>query len=93
MFINISEHNRCEAIRDIYFTNMQARAVHMPAVRGRADCPVKNVYFTNCHFAQIARESIPGHEDGPTTERDDTLIPSFRHVENLVMQGTAFSVL
>ncbi len=93
VLINIYEHNLCAGIRNLYFNNMHARSVHLPAVRGRADCPVKNVYFTNCHFAQIARESIPGHELGPCADRDDTLIPSFRHVENLVMQDTAFTVL
>ena len=93
VFINISEHNRCEAVRDLYFTGLHARAAHMPCVNGRADCPVRNVYFTDCHFAQLRREDIPGFETAPQVDRDHTLQPYFRHVENLVLQGTAFGVL
>ena len=93
VFINISQHNRCEAVRDLYFSGIHARAVHMPCVNGRADSPVRNVHFTDCHFAQLRREDIPGHETAPFCERDHTLLPYFRHVENLRLENTAFSVL
>lgn len=93
VFIHINEHNRCEAIRNLYFTGVHARAAHMPCVNGRADCPVKNVYFTNCHFEQLRCEDIPGCETAPYSDRDHTLQPYFRHVENLVLQDTAFTVL
>ena len=93
VFINISEHNRCDAIRDLYFSGVHARSAHMPCVNGRADCPVRNVSFTDCHFAQLRREDIPGHETAPHVDRDHTLQPYFRHVENLSLRDTAFSVL
>ncbi|MBR3503546.1 MAG: right-handed parallel beta-helix repeat-containing protein [Clostridia bacterium] len=93
VFINISEHCRCEAIRDLYFTGVHARAAHMPCVNGRGGCPVKNVRFNGCTFAQLRREDIPGFETAPFCDRAHTLRPYFQHVENLSLENTAFSVL
>ena len=36
---------------------------------------------------------IPGSEDGPHIDRDYTLTPCFRHVDNLVLQNCVFGVL
>ena len=64
----------------------------MPTIIGREGCHVKNVYMTNCHFTQIAREDIPHCEDGAHCFRDHTLVPCFKHVDNLVLNNTVFSV-
>ena len=93
VFINISEHNRCEAVRELSFTGIRARAVHMPCVSGRADCPVQDVSFSGCRFTQLRPEDIPGHETAPRVNRDHTLVPWFRHVRGLTLQDTSFTVL
>ena len=94
VFIHICPRNRCQGIRNLYFSDIHSFSVHMPAVIGREGCPVKNVYFTNCHFTQIPRVSIPGQADGPyCQDRDFSLAPCFRAVENLTLQNTAFTVL
>ena len=94
VIIHICERNRCAGIRNIYFTGVHSFSVHMPAIIGRADCPVRHVCFTNCHFTQIDRASIPGHEGGPfCPDREFSLLPHFRRVEDLVLQDTSFTVL
>ena len=94
VLVRICERNRCAGIRSLYFTGLHSFSVRMPAILGREGCPVENVYFTNCHFTQIERGSIEGEEDGPHVAGSDySIAPCFRHVRNLVMQDTAFTVL
>ena len=93
IIIHICERNLCEDIRNIYFSQIHSFSVHMPTIIGREDCHVKNVYMTGCHFTQIRREDIPHCEDGSYCGRDETLTPVFRHVDNLVLSDTVFSVL
>jgi len=92
VFLYIAEHNRCEAIRNLYFSGIHAFSVHMPAIIGRESCPAKNIYFDNCHFRQISRESIPDEDVGPHIDREYTRIPCFRHTENLVLNNTVFHI-
>ena len=94
VFINIFSNNRCEGVRNLYFTGLNGTSVHMPAVIGREGCPIRNIYFTNCHFRQILRESIKGHELASfCADREYSMTPYFRHVDNLVLQDTAFTLL
>lgn len=92
IFIHIAERNLCEGIRNLYFTGIHSFSVHMPAIVGRENCRVENVYMTDCHFRQIDRKDIPDGGKGPFCDRDYTLTPYFRHVDNLVLSNTVFSV-
>ena len=92
VYINLGEYNRCEAVRNLYFSNIHAFAAHMPAIIGRENCHVQNVYFTNCHFTQIDRATIPDEKVGPHCGREHTLQPYFRWVDNLVLNQVAFTV-
>ena len=93
ILIQIQERNRCAGVRNLYFNGLHSFSVHMPGIIGRDNCPVRNLYMTDCHFRQIARETIPNQERGPhCPERDFTLTPCFRKVENLVLNGTVFDI-
>ena len=93
VYIHISERNLCAGVRRLYFNNIHARGVHLPAIIGRADCPVEDIYFTNCHFSQIARETIPEEDVGPhCDDREFSETLCLRHVKNVVMQDTAFTI-
>ena len=92
VYINLGEYNRCEGVRNLYFTNIHAFAAHMPAVIGRENCHAQNIYFTNCHFNQIDRASIPDEKVGPHCGREHTLLPYFRFVDNLVLNQTVFNI-
>ena len=93
IYIHICEHNLCEGVRQIYFNNVHARSVYMPAIIGRANCPVRDIYFNNCHFTKIARKTIPHEDVGPhmgTHEFSETLC--LQHVRNIVLQDTTFTI-
>ena len=91
ILIHAYERNRCAGIRNLYFNQIHSFSAHMPAIIGKEDCHVQNIYFTDCHFHQIDRDSIPDAEKGPNRpEQGCTIVPYFRHVDNLVMNGTVF---
>ena len=90
--ILIGDGCRCAGVRDLFFTGVRARAVHMPSVIGRRDCPVKNLSFDLCRFTSIPRSAIPDEAAGPHCDRPYSLSPYFKHVEGLTMNGTTFTV-
>lgn len=92
--IHIAEDNLCDAIQNIYFSNIHSYSAQMPIVKGRPDCFVKNVYFSDCHFAQIRYEDIPTKFAARMAKFGRALNqPKFQCVENLVMNNTHFTVL
>ena len=92
--IEISEHNRCTAIRNIYFNGIHARAAWMPHITGRPDCTVQNIFLTDCHFTQIPYEAIDTKFAARMVKLGTQLkYPTFRNVVNLVMNSTVFSLL
>lgn len=93
IYILIGKDVQCAGIQNLYFTGIHSYSVHMPNITGREDCHVKNIYFTDCHFTQIRRESIPDNEFGAYTPRDNSLQPWLIHADNVVLNGTVFSVL
>ena len=93
IYIRICERNLCTGVRQIYFNNIHARGTRMPALIGRENCPIEDIYFTNCHFTQIPRETIPNEDVGPHADgRDFSQTLHMRHVKNIVMQDTTFSI-
>ena len=94
VLVRVFERNRCEGVRDLFFSGIHARSVHMPVLCGREDCRLQNIFFTDCHFTQIRRDQIPDQENGPySSDNQYSLMPCFRCVDNLVLQGTVFHVL
>jgi len=92
--IEIMEHNLCTAIRNIYFSNIHAKSLQMPMVKGRDDCHVQNVYFSNCTFGQLRHEQIPTKFAARMAKTNWPLLPvDFKCVDNLVLNNTVFSVL
>ena len=94
VLIRICGRNRCAGVRNLYFTGIRSFSAHMPAVIGREDRHVENVLFTDCSFTQIAREAIPGQENGPVCGWSGfSRVPCFRCADNLEFRNTVFSVL
>ena len=92
--IFIHEHNLCTAVRNIYFSQIHAFSAQMPCVAGREDCHVQNVYFDSCHFSQVRYEDIHTRfADRMAANRQPLGQPEFRHVDNLVLNGTVFNVI
>jgi len=93
IFIYVGKDVLIDAIKNLYFTGIHSFSVKMPNLQGRADNHLQNIYFTDCHFTQIPRESIPDNEFGSYTTRDYAIHPTIIHADNVVMNGTVFSVL
>ena len=92
--IAIGEHNLCEAIRNIYFTGIHAFSGKMPRIVGREDCHVKNIYISNSQFTQVPYAAM-NNKYGPLQAALGVVQtpPEFRHVDNLVISDSVFSVL
>ena len=89
----IGEHNKCDAIKNLYFDNIHAFGAHTVEIVGRENCHIQNIYFSNCHFTQIPYEEIHNKFGMCLAERIKTLpIPTFQHVDNLVLNNTVFNV-
>ena len=92
--IEIAENNLCEGIRNVYFSNVHARGLQMPVIKGRPDCHVQNVHFSNCHFEQVNFEDIPTKFAARMANVNWPQTPAeFQCVDNLVMNNTVFSAL
>ena len=91
--ISIAEDNLCDAIRNIYFSNIHSFSAQMPTIKGREDCHVQNVYFDNCHFNRMRYEDMhTKFADRYAKLGRKYNDPSFQHVDNLVLNNTVFNV-
>ena len=94
-FSNITmDRNYGPPVRKIYFSHLHAFSAQMPVVAGREDCHVQNVHFTDCHFTQVRYEDILTRFAARMAKLNRSLTPpSFRYVDNLVLNNTFFNVL
>ena len=93
IYLFIGEHNLCDAMKNLYFDNVHSFGAHTLEIVGRESCPIENVYFSNCHFTQIPYEAIDNKFGRLLAARNTPLpMPTFRHVNNLVLNNTVFSV-
>lgn len=91
--IQIDEHNRCTAVRNIYFNGIHAFSAGMPVICGRPDCHVQNVFFNDCHFSHLRYEEIPTRFAARMSALDLPLTqPTFRFVDQLFLNSTFFTV-
>ncbi|MBR2615165.1 MAG: hypothetical protein IKC69_00605 [Clostridia bacterium] len=92
--VEIEEHCRCKAIRNIYFSGIHASGAKMPRIKGRADCHVENVYFNDCHFAHVPYSEIPTKYAARMDALKKPMTwPDFSCVDNLVLSNTFFNLL
>ena len=92
--IHIAEDNMCNAIRNLYFSNIHAFSGKMPVVKGRPDCHVQNIYFSDCHFTQVPYASMGTKFSDRLAKFGAKLDPvTFRYVDNLVLNNTTFTTL
>lgn len=93
IYLFIGEHNQCSAMRNLYFDNIHSFGAHTVEIVGRESCHVQNIYFSNCHFTQLPYEAIDNKFGRRLAAQNIPLpLPTFRHVDNLVMNNTVFNV-
>ncbi len=90
---NINENNLCDAVKNLYFDHIHAFGAHTVKLVGRESCHMQNIYFTNCHFTQVAYEEIDNKFGRRLAELGTPATPpTFRWVDNLVLNNTVFNV-
>ena len=86
------EETRCKAIRNIYFSDIHARALEFPLIKGNETCKIQNLTFSNCTFEKVSDDVLPdfrkhGSADWGRTQN----APVIRFAENITFHNTKFS--
>ncbi len=94
VFVYIGEHCPCEAIRSLYFSGIHAFTAQMPVLIGREDRRIQNIYISDSQFTQIPYATME-NKYGPLLAAGglEQNAPTFRHVDNLVLNNAVFNVL
>ena len=74
----MGEKARIDAVRNIRFSNIQAKARYFPVLHGREGTPLQNFVFDNCSFV---RNATPGQEEPEL----------FRFAEGFAFNATTFT--
>ena len=85
-----------DGIRNLYFSNIHARAMNFPQIFGRKANNVENIYFSDCSFEVYDGADIPDlptHGYGYVNPNDEKGIPSVKmhNTKNIVFNNTTFS--
>lgn len=74
--IHENENVRIKAVKDLFFSDIHARALNFPKIVGRETAILENVRFSDCTFVKIDKEEIPNRfAHGATTYNDDLYHP------------------
>ena len=89
--IGQTDETRCKAIRNIYFSNVYAKALDYPFIRGKKQCKIQNVYFSHCRFDKVGNDELPDFEKhGAAAWEKSEGMPIFTYAENIVFNDTTF---
>lgn len=92
IYIGQTDDTRCEAIRNISFSNIVSKGLESLYLCGRKDNKIKNIYFNNCRFECVSDQELPNfrqHGAAAWDRKKET--PIFKNVENIVLNNTVFS--
>lgn len=87
------EFVRCDAIKNIYFSNIHASGPQMPFLEGREDCLLENICFSDCTFDITDGSEFPNRQThGADYCKADSFPLVARYISNLRMNNTTFSI-
>lgn len=95
IFIYIAEDEtvKCNAIRNVYFSNVHAKGLVLPFIKGREGNIVENIHFTNCTFEGVTKdqpEKYLRHGEATWCRAQSGMM--FQYVKNIVMNQTTFDL-
>jgi hypothetical protein len=76
--VSVADKCQVEAVRNLRFSNVHAKAQYFPAFHGREGNPLQNFVFDNCSFV---REAAPDQQDPEM----------FKYTENFTFNATTFT--
>lgn len=86
------EHARVKAIQNIFFSNLHARGLEFPYIRGNAAHVVKDIRFSDCSFHKVSDSVLPDYrKHGSADWGRNVNAPILTHTQNVVFHNTAFS--
>lgn len=88
-----SRATRCNAIRNIHFSNIHSRGLEFPYFKGRKQNIIKNITLSNCTFEKVSDEELPNYKEHGASWGRPINNKIFTMVENVVLNGTSFTSL
>ncbi len=97
VWISIHENPvvKCNAVRNIYFSNLHSRSMEFPFISGRKANPLKNIQFSNCTFEKYPLSMLPadyryGIKSASVFGRESGNVLVMRCAENIGFHNTSF---
>ncbi len=82
---------KCNAIRNIYFSNVHARGLDFPCFSGRKNNAVKNIALNNCSFEKVSEDQMKDYREHGAYWGKPINNQIFTHVENVLINNTTFT--
>lgn len=88
----------CKGIQNLYFSNVHTRGLTLPYLKGRVDCPIKNIVFSDCSFEKSKINPVDdkrskdvriGHPNENELVRNSVYM---EHTEGVTFNNVAFTV-
>lgn len=85
----------CRFVRNLFFSHIHARALQLPCIEGRADCPVEDLTFSDCSFERLPASADDHCNHGGVVRRQPNYVDSVQlaHVRNIRFNNTSISVM
>ena len=90
-YIGDSPVVKCNAIRNIYFSNIHARGLDFPFFSGRRDNTVKNITLNNCSFEKVSEDQMKDYRGHGAYWGKPINNLIFTHAENVLISNTTFT--
>lgn len=92
IFIGQTPETRCNAIRNVFFSNVRSRGLEFPYLKGKSDCKLKNISFTDCSFEKVNDNELPDYQQHGAAAWDRSEgVQMITNAENVVFSNTSFS--
>jgi len=87
--INPSQEVLCDAIRNLNFTDIDARCLYFPTLTGREENCFEKITFTNCTFEKQTEKEFPDERRHGATNHISS--DTFTHVKDIEFNNTKFT--
>lgn len=84
---------KCNAIKNLYFSDIHARGLEFPYFKGRKQNVIKNITLSNCTFEKVSDEEFPNYKEHGAVWGRPINNTIFTHIENIVLNSTTFTNL
>ena len=92
IMLSPSEHSRCKAVQNLFFSQIRARGLEFPFICGNEDYVIKNIYFNDCSFEKVEESVLPDYQKhGPAACERVINAPIVTMAENVVFNQTTFT--